>query len=121
MKMTQKNYQAMAEKRAKGSPIFRDCVWAFLVGGILCAVAQIVISLVTKAGMDEKDARLIGSLSLIFLSVLLTAFCVYDNVAKHAGAGVIVPITGFANSMASPAMEFKSDERDIIGLSRKAP
>ncbi len=118
MKMTQKNYQAMAEKRAKGSPIFKDCILAFLAGGFLCAVAQIVMDLVSKTGMDEKDARLIGSLSLIFLSVLLTAFCVYDNVAKHAGAGVIVPITGFANSMASPAMEFKS-EGLILGTGAK--
>ncbi|MBQ7037868.1 MAG: stage V sporulation protein AC [Clostridia bacterium] len=118
MKMTQKNYQAMAEKRAKGSPIFKDCILAFLAGGFLCAVAQIVIDLVSRTGMGEKDARLIGSLSLIFLSVLLTAFCVYDNVAKHAGAGVIVPITGFANSMASPAMEFKS-EGLVLGTGAK--
>ena len=118
MKMTPKSYQAMAEKRAKGSPIFKDCILAFLAGGFLCAVAQIIIDLVSKTGMDEKDARLIGSLSLIFLSILLTAFCVYDNVAKHAGAGVIVPITGFANSMASPAMEFKS-EGLVLGTGAK--
>ena len=118
MKMTPKSYQAMAEKRAKGSPIFKDCIFAFLAGGFLCAVAQIIIDLVSKTGMDEKDARLIGSLSLIFLSILLTAFCVYDNVAKHAGAGVIVPITGFANSMASPAMEFKS-EGLVLGTGAK--
>ncbi len=118
MKMTQKSYQAMAEKRAKGSPIVKDCVFAFLAGGTLCAVAQVVIDLVLKTGMDEKSARLVGSLSLIFLSVLLTALCVYDNIAKHAGAGVIVPITGFANSMASPAMEFKS-EGLVLGLAAK--
>lgn len=118
MKMTQKSYQAMAEKRAKGSPIFKDCAFAFLAGGCLCAVAQVVIDLVSGIGMDEKDARLIGSLSLIFLSVLLTALCIYDNIAKHAGAGVIVPITGFANSMASPAMEFKS-EGLVLGMAAK--
>ena len=118
MKMTQKNYQAMAEKRAKGSPIFRDCAFAFLAGGVLCTVAQVVIDLVSRTGMEEKSARLVGSLSLIFLSVLLTAFCVYDNIAKHAGAGVIVPITGFANSMASPAMEFKS-EGLVLGTGAK--
>jgi len=84
----------------------------------LCAVAQIIIDLVSETGMDTKDARLIGSLSLIFLSVLLTALCVYDNVAKHAGAGVIVPITGFANSMSSPAMEFKS-EGFVLGMAAK--
>ena len=108
----------MAEKRAKGSPIFRDCAFAFLAGGVLCTVAQVVIDLVSRTGMEEKSARLVGSLSLIFLSVLLTAFCVYDNIAKHAGAGVIVPITGFANSMASPAMEFKS-EGLVLGTGAK--
>lgn len=118
MKMTPKSYQSMAEKRAKGSPIFKDCILAFLSGGFLCAVAQVIIDLVSKTGMDEKSARLIGSLSLIFLSVLLTALCVYDNVAKHAGAGLIVPITGFANSMASPAMEFKS-EGFVFGMAAK--
>lgn len=118
MKMTAKSYQSMAEKRAKGSPIFRDCSLAFLCGGFLCAVAQVIIDLVSKTGMNEKDARLIGSLSLILLSVVLTAFCIYDNIAKHAGAGVIVPITGFANSMASPAMEFKS-EGFVLGMAAK--
>ena len=108
----------MAGKRAKGSPIFKDCALAFLCGGFLCAVAQVIIDLVSQTGMDEKSARLIGSLSLIFLSVLLTAFCVYDNIAKHVGAGVIVPITGFANSMASPAMEFKS-EGFVLGMAAK--
>lgn len=118
MKMTQKDYQAMAEKRVLGSPIAKDCTLAFLGGGTLCALAQIIIDLVAGLGLEDKDARLIGSLSLIFLSVALTAACVYDNVAKHVGAGVIVPITGFANSMASPAMEFKS-EGYVLGMAAK--
>lgn len=118
MKMTPKQYQAMAGKRILGSPIAKNCTWAFLTGGALSAAAQILIELLGNAGMEAKDARLVGSMSLIFLSVLLTACCVYDNVAKHAGAGVIVPITGFANSMASPAMEFKS-EGFVLGLGAK--
>lgn len=118
MSMTPERYQAMAKKRAAGSPIFKDCILAFLFGGILCAAAQIIIEWVSTMGIARKDAQLIGSLSLIFLSVLLTALCVYDNIAKHAGAGVIVPITGFANSMASPAMEFKS-EGLVLGMAAK--
>ena len=118
MKMTPKDYQAMAEKRVLGSPIARDCTLAFLCGGTLCALAQVIIDLVSKLGLEDKDARLIGSLSLILLSVALTAACVYDTLAKHVGAGVIVPITGFANSMASPAMEFKS-EGYVLGMAAK--
>lgn len=108
----------MAEKRTKGSPSFKNCVWAFLVGGALCAAAQVVILLSQAGGMEEKDARLMGSLMLIAFSVLLTALNVYDNLAKHAGAGCIVPITGFANSMASPAQEFKS-EGFVLGMAAK--
>lgn len=101
-----------------GSPVAKDCTLAFLAGGTLCAVAQIIIDWAGKQGLDEQNARLVGSLSLIFLSVVLTALCVYDNIAKHAGAGVIVPITGFANSMSSPAMEFKS-EGLVLGMAAK--
>ena len=118
MKMTPKQYQSMAEKRTTGSPIVKDCLFAFLAGGTLCAAAQVIIEWVTNLGLDSQNARLVGSLSLILLSVLLTALCVYDNIAKHAGAGVIVPITGFANSMASPAMEFKS-EGFVLGMAAK--
>lgn len=98
--------------------MFKDCLCAFLVGGLLCAIGEIVILLAGNAGYGEKDARLLGSLTLIAISVLLTGFNVYDNIAKHAGAGTLVPITGFANSMASPAMEFKS-EGYILGLGAK--
>jgi stage V sporulation protein AC len=118
MKMTPTQYQRMAEKRITGSPIVKDCLFAFLAGGTLCAAAQVIIEWVTNLGLDSQNARLVGSLSLILLSVLLTAFCVYDNIAKHAGAGVIVPITGFANAMASPAMEFKS-EGFVLGMAAK--
>ncbi len=116
--MTPKSYQSMAEKRVLGSPIAKDCTLAFLAGGTLCALAQLVINWASGLGLDDANARMVGSLSLILLSVTLTALCVYDNIAKHAGAGVIVPITGFANSMASPAMEFKS-EGFVLGMAAK--
>lgn len=118
MKMTSKEYSKMASMRAKKSPSLKNCVWAFLVGGGLCAAAQVVILLAGAGGMDDKNARLFGSFLLIGFSVLLTALNVFDNVAKHAGAGTIVPITGFANSMASPAQEFKS-EGFVLGTGAK--
>ena len=116
--MTSKEYSKMASMRAKKSPSLKNCVWAFLVGGGLCAAAQVVILLAGAGGMDDKNARLFGSFLLIGFSVLLTALNVFDNVAKHAGAGTIVPITGFANSMASPAQEFKS-EGFVLGTGAK--
>ena len=118
MKVSNKEYGAMAKRHAPKSPLFKDCAWAFGVGGTLCALAQMIIDFAARYGFDDKTARLCGSLSLIALSVLLTALNVYDNVAKHAGAGTLVPITGFANAMASPAQEFKT-EGYILGLGAK--
>ena len=118
MKITKQEYQSIAKKRAPKSPLIKDCLCAFLVGGLLCAAGEVVILLVGNVGLDAKSARLVGSLTLIFLSVLLTGLNVYDNIAKHAGAGTLVPITGFANSMASPAMEFKS-EGFVLGVGAK--
>ncbi len=118
MKVTKQEYQNIAKKRAPKSPLLRDCVCAFLVGGALCAVGEVVILLASAGGMEDKDARLLGSLTLIFISVLLTGLNVYDNLAKHAGAGTLVPITGFANAMASPAIEFKS-EGYVLGVGAK--
>ncbi len=118
MKVTDKEYQAMAKRHAPKSPLFKDCLLAFLSGGTLCAAAEVLILLAQNAGLDDKSARLCGSLALIALSVLLTGLNVYDNIAKHAGAGTLVPITGFANSMASPAIEFKA-EGYVLGLGAK--
>ncbi len=118
MKMTNKEYTKMAGMRAKKSPALKNSVWAFVVGGLLCAAAQVVILFAQAGGMEDKNARLFGSFLLIGFSVLLTALNVFDNVAKRAGAGTIVPITGFANSMASPAQEFKS-EGLILGTGAK--
>ncbi len=118
MKVTKQEYQSIAKKRAPKSPLLRDCLCAFLVGGALCAVGEVVILLASAGGMEDKDARLLGSLTLIFISVLLTGLNVYDNLAKHAGAGTLVPITGFANAMASPAIEFKS-EGYVLGVGAK--
>ncbi len=118
MKMSDKAYQKMAKKHAPHSPLFKDCLCAFLVGGTLCVIAQTVISAAQMTGVEDKTARLYGSLTLIAISVLLTALNVYDDLAKHAGAGTLVPITGFANAMASPAQEFKT-EGLVLGTGAK--
>ena len=118
MKVSNSEYQKMAKKHAPHSPLFKDCLLAFLAGGTLCAAAQVVIIFAQNAGLEDKFARLCGSLSLIVLSVLLTGLNVYDNIAKHAGAGTLVPITGFANAMASPAIEFKT-EGLVLGMAAK--
>jgi stage V sporulation protein AC len=118
VKVTDKEYQAMAKRHAPKSPLFKDCLLAFLSGGTLCAAAEVLILLAQNAGLDDKSARLCGSLALIALSVLLTGLNVYDNIAKHAGAGTLVPITGFANSIAATAIEFKS-EGLVLGMAAK--
>ena len=115
---TPKAYDAMVQNAAPHSPVLKNCLFAFLSGGSICTLGQALCSLYTVLGLSEKDARTCVSVSLIFLSALLTACGVYDNIAKHAGAGTLVPITGFANSMVSPAMEFKS-EGFVTGLGAK--
>ena len=111
-------YAALVQKLSPRSPVLKDCLLAFLFGGGICTFAQLLSNLYMLIGIAEKDAKTLVSISLIFLSAVLTACGVYDNIAKHAGAGTLVPITGFANSMVSPAMEFKS-EGFIAGMAAK--
>lgn len=114
-----REYGAMVQQVSPRSPVLKNCLFAFLFGGAICALGQGIANLFMLLGFTLRDARTFVSVSLIFLSAALTAFGVYDNIAKHAGAGTLVPITGFANSMVSPALEFKSEERVIITLSQK--
>ena len=93
---------------------------AFLVGGLICTLGQVFLNWYGDLGLTKDQAGTAASMSLVALSALLTGLSLYDDLAKHAGAGTLVPITGFANSIAAPAVEFKTDECDIIGLSRKA-
>lgn len=118
MGITEQEYRKISKKRVPHSPVFTDCLWAFFVGGFLCAVGEAVAQVTAQAGLEEETARLTGSLCLIFLSILLTGLHWYDNIAKHAGAGTSVPITGFANSIASAAQEFKS-EGLVLGMAAK--
>ena len=108
----------MVQQVSPRSPVLKNCLFAFLFGGAICALGQGIANLFMLLGFTLRDARTFVSVSLIFLSATLTAFGVYDNIAKHAGAGTLVPITGFANSMVSPALEFKS-EGFVTGLGAK--
>jgi stage V sporulation protein AC len=118
MEVTGQEYRKMNEQVMPKSPILKNCILAFLVGGFICALGQVIAGLCQGAGLDQKNARMIGSITLIAASAILTAFDVYDNLSKHAGAGMLVPITGFANSIVSPAIEYKS-EGLIMGLAAK--
>ncbi len=118
MKLTPEEYSNLAKKASPPSTFGKNVLMAFLIGGLICALGQGLILLYQRAGLELEVASTAASMSLVFLSVLLTGLNIYDDIAKVAGAGTLVPITGFANSMASPALEFKS-EGYILGLGAK--
>jgi len=116
--MTEREYGKLVKELSPNSPIRKDCLWAFLIGGIICTVGQLFLNLYTYLGLEKTDAGTATSMSLIVISALLTGLSVYDDIAKHAGAGTLVPITGFANAVVSPAIEFKT-EGFILGVGAK--
>ncbi len=118
MKPTKAQYKEMTQKASPPSPKLKNCVWAFLVGGFLCAAAEVECQALVMTGMELQQARTLTSCSLILLAAILTVAQVFDNIAKHAGAGTLVPITGFANAVVSPAIEFKS-EGFVLGVGAK--
>ncbi len=118
MKMTNEEYRQYAERRAPRSPMRANLLRAYLYGGTICCVGQGLIALFTAGGLDEETAGTAASIALIFLGAALTALGIYDDIAKRAGAGTLVPITGFANSVAAPALEFKT-EGFITGTAAK--
>ena len=118
--MTEREYNELVKSMAPKSPVIKDCIFAFLVGGAICTLGQLIMNIYKALGLDKETAGTAMSMTLVALSALLTGLSLYDDIAKHAGAGTLVPITGFANAVAAPAVEFKTDECDIIGLSRKA-
>lgn len=109
MDMTNQEYNQYVSAKAQPSPIAKDTVWAFCVGGGICAAGQVLSNLYQSWGASKEDAGTWVSITLIFLASLLTGLGVFDDIAKRAGAGTLVPITGFSNSMVSPALEFKSE------------
>lgn len=109
MKMTNDEYKKYADKHAPRSYAARNMLFAFLIGGAICTLGQLFIGLYTAAGLDEESAGTACSITLVFLGAMLTGLGVYDDLARHAGAGSLVPITGFANSVAAPALEFRTE------------
>ena len=116
--MTEKQYGALVARMAPKSPMWRDCLNAFWIGGLICVVGQIFTNCYGAWGLEKQDAGTAASMTLVALSALLTGLSVYDDIAKHAGAGTLVPITGFANAIAAPAVEFKT-EGFILGVGAK--
>ena len=116
--MDKQTYSKIVKKNSPDSKCAVNCIKAFLIGGAICALGQGLTDLYMTLGLSKDDAGTLCSVSLIFIGILLTALHVYDNIAKHAGAGTLVPITGFANAMSSPAIEFKS-EGQVLGLGAK--
>ena len=118
MDMTNKEYGKYVNAKSKPSPMGKNLIWAFVTGGLICTAGQGLMNLFRTWGMSESGAGTSVSVVLIFLAALFTGLGLFDRLAKHAGAGTLVPITGFANAMVSPAVEFKS-EGFITGTAAK--
>ena len=118
MNMTPKEYNRYVARLAKKSPLGKDLLNSFLIGGFICVVGQLILNGYTALELSEQDAAAATSVSLGFLSAVLTGLSLYDDLAKIAGAGTLVPITGFANAVVSPAIEFKA-EGFITGMAAK--
>ena len=116
--MTEKQYAQLVQELAPKSPLWKDCLKAFLIGGAICALGQGIMNLYLWLGLDKENAGTAMSMTLVALSALLTGLSLYDDIAKHAGAGTLVPITGFANSVAAPAVEFQT-EGFVLGTAAK--
>lgn len=115
---TQKKYSEYVNKKSPNSPILKDCFNAFWVGGLICSIGQIIMDFCMYKGMDNTLASTVVSISLIAISAILTSLNVFNRIGKFAGAGSLVPITGFANSIVSPAIEYKS-EGYVMGVGGK--
>ena len=118
MKLSRTEYQQMLEKESPPSPLGRDMLLAGLIGGLICTVGQAVSDFYRARGLDTDQSAAATAITMVFLGALLAGLHLYDKIAKYAGAGTIVPITGFANAIVSPAMEFKS-EGLVLGLAAK--
>ena len=116
--MTEKEYARLVKEMSPKSPIWRDCLNAFWIGGLICTLGQLIMNGYMALGIDKETAGTAMSMTLVALSALLPGLRLYDDIAKHAGAGTLVPITGFANAVAAPALEFKT-EGFILGVGAK--
>ena len=109
MDMSNQDYSKLVDQRSSPSPTGKNCLWAFFVGGGICTLGQLLSNVYQNLGLEKDSAGTAASITLILLAALLTGFGWFDEIAKRAGAGTLVPITGFANAMVSPALEFKSE------------
>lgn len=109
MKMTNEEYDKLVKDRSGPSPMWKNMIWAFLVGGSICAFGQWLSTTYQGMGLDKEQAGTTTSMTLIFITAVLTGLGIFDDIAKRAGAGTLVPITGFANAVVSPAVEFKTE------------
>ncbi len=117
-KMTANEYSEFSKKAEHKSSTVKDCIMAFLVGGLICTIGELLTNVYMRSDISRETASTFTSMTLIFVAALLTGLHVFDDIAKYAGAGTLVPITGFSNSMAAPALDFKS-EGYVLGLGAK--
>lgn len=118
MNVSQKEYSQMSKDASSKSKSYKNIPLAFIFGGFICSIGQVLFEIYTSLGMKDTNAATLVSITLIFISALLTGLKLYEKIAKYAGAGTLVPITGFANSVVSPAIEFRS-EGFILGVGAK--
>ena len=109
MELSNQEYSQLVQAHAKPSPLWKDLAWAFGAGGTICVLGQALLNLYQRLGLDQEQAGTAVSITVIFVAAVFTGLGLFDKLAKRAGAGTLVPITGFANSMVSPALEFKSE------------
>ena len=115
---SKEEYQEYVNSKSPNSPIFKNCFNAFWVGGLICSIGQIIFEICKMRGIDETNSYTIVSMCLIFASAFFTSLNIFNKIGKFAGAGSLIPITGFANSIVSPAMEYKS-EGYVMGVGAK--
>ncbi len=118
VKISKKEYEQLVKKASPPSPKLKNCIWAFTIGGAICTFGQLLLTLYKYWGLSEQVASPTVTVTIIFLTALFTALGLFDKLAKRAGAGTLVPVSGFANAVASPAIEFKS-EGIVLGLCAK--
>ena len=118
MNMDRETYKKYADAHAPSSPMLKNCLWAFFSGGLICAVGQCLIWLFSSLGFEDKHASTLTSVTIVFVAVILTALGLFEKIAKHTGAGTLVPISGFANSVASSAIDSRS-EGLVLGVGAK--
>lgn len=118
MNISNEEYGELAKQRSHNSKLYKTVPMAFVIGGLICTLGEALLNIYGMADLNKDDAGALTSMTLVFLSILFTGLQWYDRIAQHAGAGTLVPITGFANAVASPALDFKS-EGFVLGLGAK--